>query len=268
VLDDFRTMTFFGGKRLAIVESADAFVADNKDVLARYTESPSPVGVLVLVCNKKPDGRLKAVKNIEKNGDVVPCVPPKGKRAIGWVRDRARDLDKQMSYSAAQLLVDIVGNDLGQLDAALQMLSTYVGKQRSIGESDVAQTVDSEKSIEIWELMDGIATRDGKAALEALDRLLDRSGQEVARLSLIGTTLLRLRNVKRVMEMYGSADQVSKVLKMHPFAAKKNVEQARKFSDEELARGLRRALEADILIKSNRMEPRVAVEKLIAELCR
>jgi len=55
---------------------------------------------------------------------------------------------------------------------------------------------------------------------------------------------------------------------MHPFVVKKSLEQSRRFSWHDLDRGLRGALEADIAIKSNRMEARLAVETFIVELCR
>jgi DNA polymerase-3 subunit delta len=267
VLDDLRTMTFFGGTRLVVVENADRFLRDNKDLLARYAKSPSKTGCLVLLCESKPDGRLAFVRAVSKKGAIVQCSAPKGGKLAYWVKDRARTLGKAIGEGAASLLIDIVGADLAQLDSHLRMLVTYVGGRNSITEQDVATTVEEARATEIWDLMDGVAGKDGKMALEALDRLLPKAGMEAARLSLIGGTLLRLRNVKKVMEHTGSEASVATTLKMHPYFARKSVEQAKKFTSEELAVGVRRAFEADILIKSNRMKPRLAVEKLIVELC-
>ncbi|NQT19388.1 MAG: DNA polymerase III subunit delta [Planctomycetes bacterium] len=268
VLDDLRTMTFFGGTRLVIVNNADSFVADNKDALGRYAKSPSNTGCLVLVCSKKPDARWALVKAVQQNGAFVPCITPKPWKLIAWVRTRATVLGKSIGQSAARLLTDIVGADLAQLDSHLQMLVTYVGKRRAITDADVAATVQDEKTVEVWDLMDGIAGKNGKMALEALDRLLPKVGMEAPRLALIGRTLLRLCSVKKMMERYDSDARVVQALNMHPYAAKKNIEQARKFTNEELTFGVRKALEADILIKNGRMKPRLAVEKLIVELCK
>ena len=268
VLDDLRTMTFFGGMRLVIVENADGFMRDNKEVLARYAQSPAETGCLVLVCDRKPDGRWVLVQAVSKNGAMIACEAPRGGRIFYWIRARATQHGKTLGRSASGLLLDIVGGDLAKLDSHLKMLATYVGKRKSITEEDVATAVGEEKTVQVWDLMDGIASKNGKMALEALDRLLPRVNMETARLSLIGTTLLNLRNVKKLMERLGSEAKVVRALKMHPYAAKKNIEHAGKFSGEELELGIRKALEADILIKSSRMTPRLAVEKLIVELCK
>lgn len=267
VLDDLRTMTFFGGMRLVVVENADRFIRDNKDVLGRYAKSPSKTGCLVLIGTDKPDRRYALVQTADKAGGLIECTTPKVGRLAQWARTRAGELGKTLGRSAADLLVQIVGQDLAQINSHLQMLVTYVGDRPAITEQDVTATVEEDKTVQIWDLMDGIASKDSKLSLETLDRLLVRTGMEVARLSLIASTLLRLRLVKKVMEQYNDSGRVAKVLKMHPYFAQKSAEQARRFTDAELALGIRKAFEADFLIKNNLMNPRLAVEKLIVDLC-
>jgi len=268
VLDDLRTLTFFGGTRLVIVENADAFLRDNKEVLGKYGKSPTKVGCLALVCEKKPDARFVFAKAVEKSGAMVSCTAPKAGRLVPWVRKRARELGSTISGSAAQLLIEIVGADLAQLDSHLRTLVTYVGDKGEITDRDVARTVEEEKTVPIWDLMDGVAAKNGKMALEALDRLLPRAGMEAARLSQIGTALLNLLRVKKMVERFGDEAKVAQALNMHPFVVKKNIRYARKFSRQELGEDIRKAFEADVMIKSHRMARRLAVEKLIAELCK
>jgi len=268
VLDDLRTMTFFGGMRLVIVENADHFMSANKDVLGRYMQSPSKGGCLVLVGDEKPDARLALVKGAEKNGAVVPCAAPKGYKLAAWAKARAQQLGKALAGPAADALVGIVGADLAQIDSHLQMLVTHVGDRKTIEQADVLETVQQEKVTEVWDLVDGVAAKNAKQALEALDRLLPKSNMESARLALIGGTILKIRAAKILLDKYRNEAKVAQMLKMHPYAAQKTVEQARRFSREELDAGLRKALDADIAIKNNKIAPRLAVEKFIVELCR
>jgi|GEM_PF-5584648 len=268
VLDDLRTMTFFGGTRLVVVENCGVFLRDNKDIVAKYVKSPAKTGCLVLVCADKPDGRWGVVKAIEQAGAIVPCETPKFGELLASIRNRAREQGKTITGPAAQLLVEIVGADLAQLHSHLQMLVTYIGKKKTITDKDVAATVEEDKTVPIWDLMNGVAGKNSKMALEALDRLLPRAGMETARLALIGKALLNLSKVKKMMERLGSEKEVVRALNMHPYAAKKNIERARKFSSHELAIGIRKALETDILIKNSRITPRLGVEKLIVELCK
>jgi len=268
VLDDLRTMTFFGGMRLVIVENADPFIKANNHTLAKYAQSPSKTGCLVLLCDEKPDARLGSTKAIEHSGVVVPCAAPKGARLSGWARNRARLLGKTLAPKAADALAGIVGADLAQIDSHLQMLLTHVGDRKTIEEADVLGTVQQEKVTEIWDLVDGVAAKNAKQALEALDRLLPKTGMESARLALIGGTIIKLRTAKLLLEKFRNGSKVVQMLKMHPYAAQKTVDQSKKFTRDELELGLRKALDADIAIKSNKMAPRLAVEKYIVELCK
>jgi len=267
VLDDLRTMTFFGGMRLVAVEHADAFVSDNKDALARYVQSPSKTGCLVLVCDEKPNANLKLMKELAKTGGAIECDRPKNWELVPWIIQRANFYEKKISRQGAQALAGIVGADLAQLDSHLQTLAAFVGTRKTITDEDVLSTVDDEKVVQVWDLMDGVANKNGKLALESLDRLLPRFGMETARLALIGSTLLKLRAAKLIMEKTRSEAQAVKALKMHPYAAKKAIEQAAKFTRVELETGIRKAFATDLAIKNGHMDARLGVEKLIIELC-
>ena len=269
VLDDVRTLTFFGGMRLVIVENADGFVSEHRDVLGRYAKAPSKTGCLVLLCDEAIDQRWVLAKETDTNGAQVACVTPRYGQLISWMKTRARELGKNLAHPAAQALSDIVGPDLAQLDSHMQMLVTYVGSRRSIEGQDVLAAVDQEKVTMIWDLLDGVASKNARLALEAFDRLLPKAGMESARLASISSTLLKLRTLKKKIEDEGERKVADELLRrMHPFVVKKSLEQSRRFSWHDLDRGLRGALEADIAIKSNRMEARLAVETFIVELCR
>ena len=284
VLDDLRTMPFFGGRRLVIVEEADAFLREKKDdeeaekkkpkrdskrdILARYAQAPSKTGVLALLCDEKPDMRGALVKAVDGNGAFIACITPRYGDLLAWIRSRARELGKPITQGGAQAMVDIIGADLAQIDSHMQMLATYVGDRKSITEEDVIAAVDSERVTEIWDLLDGVASKNAKRALESLDRLLPKSGMESVRLALIGSTLLKLRGVKRMLDKLRDDEKVIAALRMHPYAAKKSIDQSRRFTWAELNRGLRGALDADIAIKTSRIDPRLALERFIVELCR
>lgn len=281
-LDDLRTMPFFGGRRLVILEAADTYLRGDKDddkktkreskrdILGRYAQSPSKTGVLALICDDKPDMRGAFVKAVDLAGGFIACVTPRYGDLLAWIRNRARELGKAITPGGAQAMVDIIGADLALIDSHMQMLITYTGDRKSITEDDVIAAVDSERVTEVWDLLDGVASKNAKLALESLDRLLPKSGMESTRLALIGGTLLKLRSVKKMLDTIRDEEKVIAMLRMHPFAAKKSIGQARRFTWAELGRALRGALETDIAIKTSlsRIDPRLAVEKFIIELCK
>ena len=67
VLDECRTLSLLASTRLVCVRDADDFVTAHRAALEKYLQSPSPTGVLVLVCSKW-DARWRIYKLVDEIG--------------------------------------------------------------------------------------------------------------------------------------------------------------------------------------------------------
>jgi DNA polymerase-3 subunit delta len=197
VLDELATLPFFGKYRLVMVDDADPFVTQYRPLLEKYAESPVPRGVLVLSVKTWPSN-TRLAKIVQKTGVAVECrLPP---QLPAWCQAWAQQrYGKKLATDAADLLVELSGGGLGQLDTELNKLTAYVGERKEIRHADVDQLVAAGRVETIWKLI-GIACQGETAqALEMLDRLLVAGEAPVALLAAMATQLRRLAKAARLM---------------------------------------------------------------------
>jgi len=173
LLDELRTVSMWGDRRLIVVEEADDFVKNNRIGLEKYVASPAKKSVLVLLVNSWPSN-TKLAKAVAKIGLDLDCSPLKAADLLRWIPEYTRAThQREITRDAAQLLVELVGSDLTQIEQEISKLTTYIGAEKSIGVEAVRQLVGGWKAETTWSMLD--AVRDGNVdlALHLLDKLLE-----------------------------------------------------------------------------------------------
>ncbi len=265
VLDELQTLPFFGSRRLVIVREADGFVSAHRDKLEKYVASPSSVGVLVLeVKSWKSNTRLaKAIPDAA----TIKCEAPAAYRLPGWcVKWTASRYGKQLHESAAALLVEFIGAELGVLDQELAKLSTYVGEQSQISTAEVDKLVAHGRVQTAWQMLDAVAEGKQADALETLQHLLDQGEEPIAILGAMSWQLRRLAQVARLNRQGVSLSSAMSRAAIPPFAQKRIEPQLRQLGPRalEIYDWL---LEADLGMKgSSQLPPRVILERLLIKL--
>lgn len=172
ILDDVRTFSLLGGRRVVVVESADAFVTKFRAVLERFAANPSEAGCLVLVCNNF-DGRTKLFKAVKKVGEVVECKPLQGRPLTQWIISRAKDPHgKRMGAAAAARLQEQAGSGQEGLDQEISKLSLYVGGRMEITPADVDAVVGHYREQTVFAVMDAVSEGNARTALQEWHQVL------------------------------------------------------------------------------------------------
>ncbi len=179
VLDELRSFAMFGGAKLVVVRDADALITRFREQLEDYVNSPSPSGTLVLRLNTLP-ATQRIAKAIAKTGKIEDCNPPKD--VVRWIVDHGKSAHGIMvNPAAAQLLAELVGNDLGRLDGELAKLAL----QCDDGKVDAGQVTDCvafQREQEMWDMTNELATGNVIGALRRWRQLiqLDSSAEFLA----------------------------------------------------------------------------------------
>lgn len=172
VLDDVRTFSLLGDRRVVLVEDADAFVSKNRVVLERFASSPPDSGCLILACANF-DARTRLYKAVKKVGEVVDCKPIRGAALTAWVSTIARqEYGKQLDRRAATRLCEHVGASEESLDQELSKLATYVGSRAEITADDVDALVGHYREQTVFAVTDAIAEGDARTALSEWRQVL------------------------------------------------------------------------------------------------
>lgn len=213
---------------------------------------------------------LKAARPLP-NGYVKAFHKPQN--LARWLSERARDeYDAEITPAAAAAIAAVVDSDLLRADNELHKLVTYVDGERAISEDDVAALTPYLPEANVFELVDALATGDGARALKLIQQATrdDPRDPGFRLFSMIVRQFRLLLMTRDHLDRGGPArpDAIAKAVGVKPYPASKLAVQARRFRSEQLDAILKRLQRYDQDMKTGRIEPRLALDILVASLSR
>lgn len=275
VADELFTVGLFGaGRRLVVVDDADDFVSDHRAQLEETVARANRTGTLVLIVQSWP-GNTRLAKQVAASGLAIECKSPPPARLLKWLTALARDRHAaRLERDAAEILLEIVGPELGLLDQNLAKLAAAANGQPITAER-VQQLVGGWRAKTAWDMLDAaVEGRSGQALIE-LDRLLLSGEAPIAIMGQIGATLRRFAAATRFIEQIETASgrpnlrQALELAGFKSFVAQKSETQLRKLGRERAGKIYTWLLEADLALKGSSSTParaRIVLEQLVVRL--
>ncbi|QDT48297.1 DNA polymerase III subunit delta [Symmachiella dynata] len=267
VLDELRTVSMWSDCRLVIVDNADDFVSKYRAGLEKYLDKPAKKSVLVLDLKSWPKN-TKLAKKVAKVGLDINCAALKPAQVPRWIAAHARQkYGKTIDGPAAQILVELAGTSLAQLDTELDKLSTYVGETEKIDAEAVRILVGGWRAETTWAMLD--AVRDGQVgqAIGLLDKLL-AAGE--APMKLLGGINFTYRRIAKATEISRHGMPLADALKsagMQPFVVGKIVSYMRRIGRPRAEQIYGWLADADMDLKgSSSLSDRAVLELLLLRL--
>ena len=196
VLDELRSFAMFGAGKVVVLRSADPFVSKYRERLEEYVAQPSQSATLVMWLESLPSNQ-RIYKAIAKVGRIETCEPPKD--LARWVVQHAKDAHQMtIALDAAQLLVELVGDNLGRLDTELAKLAISSERGR-IEATDVSGAVAFQRERQMWDLTNELACGRTAGALRKWRQLVQiDSSAEFRAVTWLG---MWLENVRKALAM-------------------------------------------------------------------
>ena len=196
-------------------------------------------------------------------------LPPGSNELRRWVSQRAGTHGVGIEPRAIELLIEQVGNDLRALDQELAKLAGWAAYERSLTVEDVRMLASTWPQTDIFGMVDALGLKERRAALRHFHTLLDDDANPLYLLTMIARQIRLLLSAKDLRENEGLAPAgIAKALGARPFVVEKLLRQGARFSLEELTQLMQRVLEVDRGIKTGQVEPILALELLIVDICR
>jgi len=274
VAEELSTLAMFGGgKRLVLVEEADAFVSRYRDILEDYLARPSRTGVLVLELASLP-ANTRLYKLLADAQRLVNCSTPREAHLIKWLGNWATQRHGvSLHPAAAELLIELIGPELGLLDQELAKLALAVASEQKISPELVSRSVGTWRAKTAWEMLDAALDGNVSEAFRQLDHLLAAGEQPVGVLAQVSASLRRLAAATRAVlqgEAAGRRLPLIDALQqagVKTFVLRKVERQLRRLGRHRGARLYRWLLDADLDLKGNSaLPPRLILERLIVRL--
>ncbi|GMV43891.1 MAG: hypothetical protein AMXMBFR64_56070 [Myxococcales bacterium] len=262
------TMPMMSKRRVVVVRCPRGIEDKAAEGLARWAEDPVPTSTLVLVVpGATVNGNLKLPRAVKKAGGLFRFDPLKPREVPAWIADHTRSLGFQIRPDAAALLAEVTGADLMLLTGQIEKLIAYTAGARPIERGDVELCVERTREDAVWDLTDAVGERNLRKALATLDSLLEHAQSPIAVGAVLTRHFRQLWIVRCESRRGKPSDVIATDNKIHPFVAKKLLEQARHFDDDTLASHFETLFRVDRDLKSSKLSDGLIMERLIFDLC-
>jgi DNA polymerase-3 subunit delta len=253
------------GARAARGESTEAL--ERWRGLAEYAQRMPDTTTLVLV-DEEVSGKNPLLEALKPHGKVQEFRPIGQKKMVSWLLARAEKDGLDISPPAAQLLADLVGDNLWVLASELEKLGAYAQGRRIEG-ADVRALVSEAHDISIFAMVDAIVEKRAAVALRLL-RQLTTAGVDGGRLLAMVVRQYRLIIQAREMMTAGLPTQEigQRLGVTSEFVLQRILDQAQRYSLSRLKAAYRRLLEADVGVKRGHYDEGLALELLVHDLAR
>ena len=263
VLDDVRTPSLLGGRRVVIIEDADPFISAHRQALERYCSAPSPTGVLVFLCNSLPRN-TRLARIIDEQGGVERLEAPRGRAIAVWIIQRARTAyGKRLGHEGAASLRRHVGDALGVLDAELSKLAAFVGERDEIAGADIEALTGHRREERVFAVTDAIISKDTASALLQWEQVLATDRAAPARaIGGLAWSVRQLLEARRGWEEGVGVGDLARRMRTNPEVLRMRLERTTTAQLEAQQRDL---LAADLAVKTGASTVEVAIEKFIVK---
>jgi DNA polymerase III subunit delta len=260
---------FLADKRLIIIsgliKNGDGKLRDYlSDNLKKIPDSAE----VILVEEGEVAKNLKIFKTLAKSGAINYFPLRKGYELEKWLINYARDKKIPLPPVSAKKLIATAGNNAWRLINELEKLDLYrIGQRKNeIKENDIDSMVQSENDPNIFDFIDSIGARNAGAASKHLDQLLTSGKNENYILSMIVYQFRNLLIIEDLIIRGVEKKRLAKEADIHPFVVTKAIKVLDNFDLRELKKVYAKLLRTDLDIKTGAVEPKLALEKLLADL--
>lgn len=263
IIDMAETMPFMAEKRLIVMENS-GFFKNKCDELADYFENPSESTCFVFV-EAEVDKRSRLYKRVKERGRIAELNAQDEKSLVRWIVGSLNRENKKITQSAAALFLTKTGADMENIQRELEKLICYVGERDSINIEDVEAICTTVITNNIFEMIDAIAKKQQKKALELYYDLLTLKEPPMRILFLITRQFNLLLQVKDLARLGFNAAETAKKAGLHSFVAGKYVSQSKSFDSKWLADAVEICAGTEEAVKTGRINDILSVELLIVQ---
>lgn len=263
IIDLAETMPFFADRRLILIENSGLFKSAGEE-LAEYMKAISPTAVFVFV-EEEVDKRSKMFKNVKAAGRVVEFTRQSEQVLIQWILTRLKREQKNITQATMQKFLQTTGTDMEYIDKELEKLLCYCINKDVIETADVEAVCVQQTTNKIFDMVNAIAEKNQKKALDLYYDLLALREPPMRILFLIARQFQILLQVKELSGKGHDNKFIAQKAGVPEFALRRSLGQAKSFTRDRLLKAVTDCVETEEAVKTGNMNDRMAVELLIVK---
>ncbi len=263
VIDLAETLPFFAQRRLIVFEDTGFFKSAGAE-LADYIKDMPETTYFIFVENEV-DKRSKLYKAVKAIGHIVELTTQDEGTLKRWIQGIVRREKKQISDSVILYFLNKVGTDMENIQRELEKVFCYALDRQEITREDIDAVCVTQITNHIFDMVNAVADKNQRRALDLYYDLLALKEPPMRILFLMIRQYRILFQVKGLSgQGYGKKEIASKA-GLHPFAAGKYMDQAKKFRMSELRAVMEDGADIEQRVKTGLLTDNLAVELFIVK---
>ncbi len=271
IIDDALTISLFSDKKLIIVSDSYIFTGSvkknnlehNINALELYLKNDIENTILIFkVNNDKLDERKKIVKLLKTKSKVIEY------SKTNQINSLVKDMFKEYNISNQDInyLVSRVGDNLQILYSEIEKIKIYKDTDLVISKEDIDNLTTKLINIDIFKFIENIILKNKVDAIETYHELIKLNEEPIKIIVMLANQIRLMYQVKTLSsEGYSEAD-LAKELNVHPYSAKKALQNSRNYSSIDLINNLNSLADLDIAIKTGTINKELGLELFILKL--
>ena len=263
--DEIQQASMFKEKKLLVLKN----IFSNPDFKIKFLEQgknfvKSDDIILIYEENKISESDSFS-KFLKKEGKSQEFKLLEDYRLKNWVKKEFDNCQTEIDSKALGRLIDYVGNNLWQMANEIKKLVSYK-KRGKIEAADIKLLVRPKIETDIFKTIDALAEKKKNLALNLIHNHLEKGDTPLYLLAMINFQFRNLLAIKDLIEKNTSYSRIINQSNLHPFIVKKSFQQAKRFTLPQLKKIYQKIFEADLAIKTGKIEPETGLDLLIAEI--
>ena len=263
IIDLSETLPFFASRRVIIIENSGWFQKGG-DKIAEYLPG-LPESTYFIFVETQIDKRSKLYKAVNKQGRISEFAPQDEQTLKRWVLGMIKKEGKNITASNLEFLLERTGTQMAHINTEMEKLLCYTMEKSEITREDIEEICTKRVQNQIFDMINAIADREQKKALQLYYDLLTLKEPPMRILALIGRQFNLLLQVKELKKKGYPVSVIAEKTGLHGFIVGKYDKQAAKFKTSELREALEDCVEADENVKTGKMNDVMSVEILICK---
>ncbi len=235
-----------------------------EQTLVDYLAAPAADAILVLRTAAAPDRRRRLTKAVLEHGVHLEAAPPRENAA--WIRDRCAAIGLRLPPPAAALVGErLAGATCERMASELDKLQAHGGP---FDRATLDRLLPPEAAERIFDLVDAAVAGEAGRALRLSAALRTADDPAPRLLAVLGGQVRHIATVGEACRDGQRPEAVAPALGMHPFAARRALEQWRRLRAAGAAAAVEAVFEAELAFKTGALSPEAALDQAVLGVVR
>jgi len=266
IIDLAETMPFFAEHRVILITDS-GLMKKSDEAMADYLSNVA-AGTIFIFVESEVDKRAKTFKAAKGYERDIEFVMPDENLLTRWMGAKIKAAGKTMKSDAWAEFLNRTDESMDNMDKEFEKLISYVGDRPEITLADVTAICVPKVETKIFDMLNAIAAKDTKAAMDLYNDMLAAKEPPMRILFMI---VKQFRQMRVIKELAGHGENITSIAAktgMRDFAIKRMASLSKNFTVKDIDNLLSEACELEQRVKTGRLDENLAVELIMMKYSR